>query len=195
MPSGGARKNAGRKPKPLAEKLAAGNPGHRPLKKLEFDGRTRNQIDTPDDLAGLEKDDYKGKVASPVKIFEEAVKFLEPSRCLHLISPGLLSDYAMAKYYLKCAQYQLKLTAIVGLNKKEEVVITSFTEAMLKLQKNVLATWEPIWAIVSQNSERLVGNPEQELLTMVMGGRIRKNRRKEHVHGTDENTENPGSAD
>ena len=35
MPSGGVRKGAGRKPRPLAEKLAAGNPGHRPLKKLK----------------------------------------------------------------------------------------------------------------------------------------------------------------
>lgn len=36
MLRGEARKGTGRKPKPLSEKLAEGNPGHRPLKKLEF---------------------------------------------------------------------------------------------------------------------------------------------------------------
>jgi hypothetical protein len=45
---------------------------------------------------------------------------------------------------------------------------------MLKLQKNVLQTWEPIWDIVSRNSERLVPNPEQDLLALIVGGRVRK---------------------
>jgi hypothetical protein len=204
MPSGGARKGAGRKPKPLAEKLAEGTPGHRPLKKIEFAGKTKNQIDPPDYLAGMEKRDFMGAAPSPVAIFEDIVRFLEPSKTLHLISPQLLADYALAKYYLICAQHQLSQTAIVGYvstGKKDEkgkeiseLKVTSFTDAMLKLQKNVLQTWEPIWSIVSQNSERLITNPEEEVLLMVMGGRVRRKPKKEDgAYGFPEFAENPGS--
>ena len=44
---GGARPGAGRKPKALKEKLDAGNPGKRPLKKL-------NIPDMTDDIPTLE---------------------------------------------------------------------------------------------------------------------------------------------
>ncbi|MCL1874032.1 MAG: hypothetical protein FWF85_07940 [Clostridiales bacterium] len=202
MPSGGARKGAGRKPKPLAEKLAAGNPGHRPLKKLEFAGKGKNQIAIPEYLSAMENAGHRGLVPSPVQIFGDIVCFLEPSKCLHLISPQLLADYSCAKYYLICAQYQLSQMAIVGYEstgrqKKNgedatELKVSSFTEAVLKLQKNVLATWEPIWDIVSQNSERLINNPEDEILLMVMGGRVRRKPRKEAVNnGEPESAENP----
>jgi hypothetical protein len=203
MPSGGARKGAGRKPKNLYDKLAAGNPGHRPLKKLEFAGKGKNKIEIPDYLTSMENAQYRGLVPSPVQIFEEIVCFLEPSMSLCLISPQLLADYSCAKYYLICAQHQLSQMAIVGYeptgklknNGQElnELKVTSFTEAMLKLQKNVLATWEPIWDIVSRNSERLIANPEDELLLMVMSGRVRRKPKKEAAnHGEPESAKNPG---
>jgi hypothetical protein len=149
----------------------------------------------------MEKSDHKGHAPSPVDIFADIVHFLEPSKCLHLISPQLLADYALAKYYLICAQYQLSQMAIVGYvstGKKDEkgkeiseLRVTSFTEAMLKLQKNVLSTWEPIWSIVSQNSERLITNPEEEVLLMVMGGRVRRKPKKEDgAYGFPEFAEN-----
>jgi len=200
MPSGGARKGAGRKPKALSEKLAAGNPGHRPLKKLEFAGKIKNH-GVPEYLQGMENAGHRGLVPSPVQIYEDIVSFLEPSKSLHLISPQLLADYSCAKYYLVCAQYQLSQMAIVGYEptgkqKKNgedvtELKVSSFTEAVLKLQKNVLATWEPIWDIVSQNSERLITNPEEEILLMVMGGRVRRKPKKEAVNrGEPEPAEN-----
>jgi hypothetical protein len=90
------------------------------------------------------------------------------------IPAALISDYVMAKYYLICAQFDLSKTATVVQTGKNEFEITSFTEAMLKLQKNVLTCWEPIWEIVSKNSERLVTNPEQDLVMMLLTGRQRK---------------------
>ena len=178
MPSGGARKNAGRKPKALADKLAAGNPGHRPLKKIEFTGKggTRRIPEPPEYLKLLEKKN-KG-IPKPTEIFIQTVKYLEPSECLNLIPSELIADYAMAKYYLICAQDDLSTTAIVAKNNKGDFSITSFTEAMLKMQKNVLMTWEPIWDIVSRNSERLITNPEQELMALVIGGRARRKKPK-----------------
>ncbi len=49
---GGARPGAGRKPKALAEKLAAGNPGHRPLTMM--DPGNMVGVDMPPPAAALQ---------------------------------------------------------------------------------------------------------------------------------------------
>ncbi|MDR2044175.1 MAG: hypothetical protein LBQ15_07380 [Clostridium sp.] len=125
------------------------------------------------------------------EIFERTLDHLEPSGCLNLIPVENICEYVLAKYYLIDAQYALSKTAIVALNDKKEAVITGFTEAMLKLQKNVALTWGGIWDVVSRNSEKLLTNPEEDLMTAIMGGRIRKKRPKgEPDHGANEHTEN-----
>jgi hypothetical protein len=190
MPHGGARKGAGRKPKPLAEKLAAGNPGHRPLKKVEFAGNG-NDIGPPEYLGLLEK--KATGMPTPIALYHETIRYLQPSDCLNLIPAALISDYVMAKYYLLCAQFDLSKTAIVAKNDKNDWAVTGFTDAVLKLQKNVLACWEPIWDIVSRNSERLVTNPEQDLMAILLGSRQRK-KTKGAPDDFFEHPQNPGGA-
>jgi hypothetical protein len=190
MPRGGARKGAGRKPKPLAEKLAAGNPGHRPLTKVEFSGAENARPKMPEYLKFMQKPALN-HIITLEEIFERTLDHLEPSGCLNLIPVENICEYVLAKYYLIDAQYALSKTAIVALNDKKEAVITGFTEAMLKLQKNVALTWGGIWDVVSRNSEKLLTNPEEDLMTAIMGGRIRKKRPKgEPDHGANEHTEN-----
>lgn len=190
MPRGGARKGAGRKPKPLAEKLAAGNPGHRPLTKVEFGGAESIRPKMPEYLKFMQKPALN-HIITLEEIFEKTLDHLEPSGCLNLIPVENICEYVLAKYYLIDAQYALSKTAIVALNDKKEAVITGFTEAMLKLQKNVALTWGGIWDVVSRNSEKLLTNPEEDLMTAIMGGRIRKKRPKgEPEHGANEHTEN-----
>jgi len=184
MPRGGARKGAGRKPKPLAEKLDTGNPGHRPLKKLEFqepDGDIEQDFSPPDYLGLLERQRVAPGTPTPIEIYHATIKHLKPSGCLSLVSPALLADYVMAKYYLICSQFDLSMTAIVAVKaqgekgkNRDEYEMTSFAEAYLKLQKNVLQTWEPIWEIVQANATRLVTNPEQDLVTSLTTARQRK---------------------
>ena len=190
MPRGGARKGAGRKPKPLAEKLANGNPGHRPLKKVEFGDGGNGRPKMPEYLLYMEKPALK-HIITLEEIFEKTLNYLEPSGCLNLIPVENICEYVLAKYYLIDAQYALSKTAIVALNDKKEAVITGFTEAMLKLQKNVVLTWSNIWDVVSKNSEKLITNPEEDLMAVIMGGRIRKKVAKgDSVHGANEHTEN-----
>ena len=79
MPRGGARKGAGRKPKPLAEKLAEGNLGHRPLKKLEFTGNGRNDSRKPPDyLRVMEKREQEQRpgIATPTELYTETIHIL-----------------------------------------------------------------------------------------------------------------------
>lgn len=192
MPRGGARKGCGRKPKSLAQKLATGNPGHRPLKKVEFGDGENARPKMPEYLLYMEKPALK-HIITLEEIFEKTLDHLEPSGCLNLIPVENICEYVLAKYYLIDAQYALSKTATVALNDKKEAVITGFTEAMLKLQKNVAMTWGSIWDVVSRNSEKLLTNPEEDLMAAIMGGRIRKKTVKgDSVHGANEHTENTG---
>ena len=161
----------------LADKLQDGNPGHRPLKRVEFPGANYDsslKYMAPDFL-GLMDADVPG-IPPPKLIFEETVEYLRPSGCLHLIPVLLLGDYVLAKYQLLIAQYQLAKTGILTQDEgSNEIYITPFTEAMLKLQKNALSTWQPIWDIVSRNSTTHLEDPEVALFGAIMNARKRKN--------------------
>jgi len=173
MPKGGARKGAGRKPTPLAEKLAAGNPGKRPLKKVVFENNGYSPATPPRYLAELEK--KKGStVVSPLEIYEECMEYLEPTGCLHLIPKQIIREWVMANYHVVEAHYQLSASNFVGLNAKGNAEITGYAKFMQMQQKKVEDLWKLIWDIVSRNSEQLIDNPEHDLLALILGGRTRK---------------------
>jgi len=175
MPKGGRREGSGRKAKPLHQKIAEGNLGNRPLKKVEFAER-HDYCKTPPDYLKLLQHPVPN-CPSPDVIYRDTIRYLEPSECLHLIPTALISDYVMAKYYLAVAQFDLAGMAIVERTQKNEYRITDFAEAMLKMQKNVLATWTPIWDIVSKNSLHKVETSEDELFAVLFTGKARKSQK------------------
>ena len=193
MPRGGKRTGAGRKPRPLAEKIAAGNPGHRALTKLDWGKKgKKNKLEPPEYLRLIQKPPGRlpAGIPTPTEIFETAVKQLEPSGCVEIIGAELFAEYAIAKYYLLDAQYGLSQTLTVGLNEKHEWSVSSFAEAMMKLQKNLLSVWEKIWDIVSRNSETFVNNPEQDLYLAMLGGKKRTVRNVKQQRKEQENADN-----
>jgi hypothetical protein len=44
---------------------------------------------------------------------------------------------------------------------------------MLKMQKNCATTWQPIWSIVQRNAERMIVNPEEEMMLQIVAARQR----------------------
>ena len=55
MASGGSRPNAGRKKKPVAEKLLTGNPGKRPIEYVDYKNAPEITRDPPEQLEPLSK--------------------------------------------------------------------------------------------------------------------------------------------
>jgi len=174
MPRGGARPGAGRPRKPLAEKIATGNPSRHPLKKVDF-GPGDVNIKAPEYLdCMVTKLPPEANIMTPREIFEKTVEFLRPCGVLRLISDELIAEYTMAKYFLLVAQWELSETAITAKNKEtKEVFVTSFTEAMLKMQKNCAMTWSTIWNIVQKNAEQIITDPEDDLMLEVIAMRMR----------------------
>ena len=200
MPSGGARKNAGRPKKSLEQKILSGNPGQRPLTRIEFpegggEAAVGNQRKPPEYLYAMEKkmmEEPRDFIPSPVELYTETVDFLEPTGCLHLIHRSLIADYVLAKYHLIQAQYELSLMANVGvaikkfddddgeskaeLDLSKNPKLTDFVTALEKLQKLTLSTWEPIWDIVKNNSVKVLPTEREQLVGWVLTTRGDKNR-------------------
>ena len=188
MPNGhgGKRTGSGRKPKDLYTKISEGNKGGRALKKVEFTEKHDFCKTPPAYLHGMKREKLENIVPTPMDIYHEVIEYLEPTECLNLIPKMLISDYVMAKYYLICSQQELKFVPTVVCMKKRDpkrnepndfYEISNFANAMIKLQKNVLACWNPIWDIVSRNCQKLIENPEEDLFLTLFGARKRKSQK------------------
>jgi len=173
MPSGGARKGAGRKPKPLSEKLAAGNPGKRELTRMAFGDGTEPPR-APEYLRDLESKRVPASMPTPTEIFDELVRYIEPSGCLGLIPTQLIVNHTMATYFLLNAQYELSKMSIVGYDDKKELIVTPFTDALLKVQRYEHSTWDAIWTILKGNAESMVVRPGDDLIANILAARVRR---------------------
>jgi len=172
---GGARKNAGRKPKSLALKLAEGNPGHRPLKKVEF-GDTDVEVPKAPEFLQIT---YEGHSMFPsaVHVFDEIAAWLATTGCLHMIPVGNIATYALAKHFLLKSAYQLSTTKLVTKDaKKEGLVVSAFAKSFFECVKITNAAWDVIWAVVRDNSEKLVRNTEGDFIAQLSGLRVRRGR-------------------
>lgn len=95
--SGGARTGAGRKSKPLADKILEGNPGRRKLKVMQFDNIADlhgNEMPKPKEYLSAQQRD--GKVLMAKEIYEETWKWINERGCANLISPQILEQYSVA---------------------------------------------------------------------------------------------------
>ena len=90
--------SGGRPKKPIAEKIAAGNPGKRKLTVIDFDNKAADldgeTMPKPSEfLSATQKD---GTQLCAVEIYEATWKWLNDRGCSHLISPQMIERYAMA---------------------------------------------------------------------------------------------------
>ena len=98
---GGARVGAGAKKKPLADKIAEGNPGKRALTVIDFDNAADLEGQPmPKPSAMLSATQKDGKKLIAADVYEATWNWLAERRCTALVSPQLLERYAMSVYSL-----------------------------------------------------------------------------------------------
>ena len=94
---GGARVGAGAKKKPLADKIAEGNPGGRKLTVMEFsDTADLKGLEMPEPNKMLEAIQKDGKALVAGEIYRNTWQWLNERGCSALVSPQLLERYAMS---------------------------------------------------------------------------------------------------
>ena len=164
---GGARVGAGRKKKPLAEKLQEGKPA------------TALVLPDPPNLIGIEMPPVKDYLCDEQRvgelfgkeIYEEAWKWLAGRGCADLVNPQLLEQYSMSM-----ARYvQLeKIVSEYGFITKHPTTGAAIGSPFVTMAQNYLKEanmiWQQIFGIVEANCARPVtGNPQDDMMERLLG--------------------------
>lgn len=172
---GGARPGAGRKKKPLAEKIANGNPGNRPLTVLNFESVPDLEgVDMPKPSDMLSAKQRDGKDLQAADIYEITWKWLEERKCAKLVSPQLLERYAMcAARWVQCEE---AITSY-GLLGKHPTCNTPIVSPFVNMSHSYMGQanrlWNEIFQIVKENcsSEYSGEDPQDDLMERLLRAR------------------------
>ena len=159
---GGKRQGAGRKPKPLAEKLQ--------------EGKTAAALSLPDKdpFDGEEIEDIKDFLSQDQRIgdlygkeiFEQMVAWLRERNCAHLISPHLLEQYSMAMARWIQLENMVNDYGVIAKHPTTGAAIGSpFVSMAQTYLKQANMFFQQIFAIVAANStEPVTGNPQDDMM-------------------------------
>ena len=151
---GGARIGAGAKKKPLADKIAEGNPGKRALTVISFDDRAAElegqAMPTPSKMLSAVQKDGKALVAED--IYKETWEWLAERGCASLVSPQLLERYAMSvARWIQCEEAVTEF----GFLAKHPTTGSAIQSPYVAMSQNFMSQtnrlWMEIYQIVKEN--------------------------------------------
>ena len=160
---GGARMGAGAKKKPLADKIAEGNPGKRALTVIDFDSHAA-------DLEGQPMP----KPSRLLSAKQKDGKRLHERGCSSLVSPQLLERYAMS-----CARWIQCEEAVTefGFLAKHPTTGNAIQSPYVAMGQNYMSQtnrlWMEIYQIVKENcaSEYTGSNPQDDVMERLLRAR------------------------
>ncbi len=172
---GGARVGAGAKKKPLADKIAEGNPGKRTIRVISFDNAAKlegRDMPKPSKMLSAVQEDGKKLVAA--KIYTETWEWLHERGCSSLISPQLLERYAMsAARWIQCEE----AVSEYGFLAKHPTTGNAMQSPYVAMGQNYMSQtnrlWTEIFQIVKENCSSDYGgeSPQDDLMEKLLTAR------------------------
>lgn len=143
--AGGRRPGAGRPKKPLVERLADGGIGKRPVTVLAFP-------DPAPQLPPPAPSDRLGERARA--LHAEAVAWLQPTGCLHLIPPLLIEEYAdnLARAW-DCSKRTPRSYLVVD-RRTGNRVPSPYIKLAHGYAERAAKAWHWIWAVIRENCQQ-----------------------------------------
>ena len=169
MPRGGTRPGAGRKKKPLAEKILDGNPSRRPLQVVEFYGVSAEGVLTPPEFLKIASKETADNYPTADEIYMRVAEWLQSTGVAHLISPMLIEDFAMNRRAYFETEYMNKKMGRIASGKR-----SPYVDMMIQYSGLMRVAWDRIWSIVAQNSEKSYGGQRpnsEDILEQLLSGR------------------------
>ena len=172
---GGARTGAGRKKKPLADKILEGNPGKRKLTILEF-------TDTPD-LAGedmppareyLSSTQKDGRPLIAEEVYTVTWNWLNARGCAALIPAQMVEQYAMAvARWIQCEEYITEYGFLAKHPTTKAAIQSPYVNMSQSFGKHANTIWYQIYQIVRENcATEYKGNaPHDDIMERLLSGR------------------------
>ena len=177
---GGRRVRAGDKPKPLAEKIAAGEDAD----IIEFTPTMLEgaELDDAADLAGeympspgeyLSVQQKDGKPLGADEIYKETWLWLKNRSCERLVNKRLLESYSMAfARFIQCEDALSKYGLLGKHPTTGGVVASPFASLSQSYQKQANLLWYEIFDIVKQNcTTKFDGSPQDDLMEQLLRSR------------------------
>ena len=163
---GGARIGAGAKKKPLADKIAEGNPGKRTLTVINFDDRAADlegqAMPKPSKMLSAVQKDGKALVAED--IYKETWEWLAERGCASLVSPQLLERYAMSvARWIQCEEAVTEFGFLAKHPTTNAAIASPYVTMSQNYMKQVNQIWYQIYQVVKENcSVEFSGNTPQD---------------------------------
>lgn len=171
--SGGARIGAGRKRKPIAEKMQEGNRGHSQLTVMQFDNLPNlegREMPKPNSI--LAEPQEGGKPLQATEIYASVWAWLEARSCATLISPQLLDRYAMSfARWIHCEETISKFGYLAKHPTTGEAMQSPFVKMSHDYLGQANRLWTEIFAIVRENSMVNVANasnPQDDMMESLL---------------------------
>ena len=169
---GGARPGAGRKKKPLADKLLEGNPGKRPITVLKFDDIPDvNGVDMPQPHEMLSAKQRDGRPLQAEEIYETTWKWLADRKCEKLVSQQLLERYAMcAARWIQCEE-ALTTYGLLGKHPTTgQPMASPFVTIGQGYMNQTNRLWGEIFQIVKENCATEYGGdtPQEDVMERLL---------------------------
>ena len=172
---GGARVGAGAKKKPLADKIAEGNPGGRKLTVMDFsDTADLKGQAMPEPNKMLEAIQKDGKTLVASEIYKSTWKWLNERGCATLVSPQLLERYAMSvARWIQCEEAVTEY----GFLAKHPTTGNAIQSPYVAMGQNYMSQtnrlWLEIFQIVKENctGEYSDANPQDDVMERLLNAR------------------------
>ena len=177
---------AGRKQKPLVDKIADGTAKKaRVLEMAEFSPETVLEADALEVTVDLVGDDMPppseylssrqkdGKPLGADALYIETWKWLKTRGCEKFVNPRLIEAYAQAfTRYIQCEE-AISLYGFLGRHPTTGGAIASpFVQMSQSFQKQANLLWYEIFEIVKQNcTTAFVGNPQDDMMEALLSRR------------------------
>ena len=168
--------SGGRPKKALAEKIADGNPGKRPLTVIDFKDSAAELEgqDMPKPSAFLSAKQKDGTELQAVEIYRNTWEWLSVRGCAAIISPQLIERFAMASArWIQCEM----ITSQLGFLAKHPTTGAAIQSPYVAIANTYMTQanrlWSEIFQIVRENctSEYTGANPQDDVMERLLRAR------------------------
>ena len=168
--------NGGRPKKALADKIADGNPGKRPLTVIDFKDSAADLEgqDMPKPSAFLSAKQKDGTELQAVEIYRNTWEWLSVRGCAAIISPQLIERFAMASArWIQCEM----ITSQLGFLAKHPTTGAAIQSPYVAIANTYMTQanrlWSEIFQIVRENctSEYTGANPQDDVMERLLRAR------------------------
>ena len=172
---GGARVGAGAKKKPLADKIADGNPGKRKLTVIDFD--TTADLEgqpMPKPSAMLSATQKDGKSLLAAEVYENTWKWLSERNCTALVSPQLLERYAMSvARWIQCEEAITEFGFLAKHPTTGNAIQSPYVAMAQNFMSQTNRLWMEIFQIVKENCSSEYGGatPQDDAMERLLQAR------------------------